>query len=185
MTVAGKESPLGFALLGLLMQGPQSGYDLRKVFVSTPMGIFSDSPGAIYPALRRLEQRGFITSGPASRAGRRRRAFTPTAEGRTAFTKWATHVPTRDDVAREWDVVMLRLALSTGILKPAGLAALLARIDEELKGFLADLEAYRDGPGADMPLPAQLAFDSGLAAVRARTRWVREARQRLTERRTR
>ena len=32
---------------------------------------------------------------------------------------------------------------------------------------------------------AQLAVDSGLAAVRARTSWVREARQRLTERRTR
>jgi DNA-binding PadR family transcriptional regulator len=185
MTVAVGESPLAYALLGLILQQPQSGYDLRKVFVSTPMGLFSDSPGAIYPALRRLEQRGWIASGPAPRAGRRRRVFAPTDKGRAAFTEWVSHTPTRDDVTREWDVVMLRLALSTGIVKPARLTALMARIDEELKGFLANLEAYRDGPGADMPLPAQLAFDSGLAAVRARTRWVREARQRLTERRTR
>ena len=50
---------LGYALLGLL-QKPSSGYDLRKVFSSTSMKTYSDSPGAIYPALRRLEHRGLV-----------------------------------------------------------------------------------------------------------------------------
>ena len=80
---------------------------------------------------------------------------------------------------------MLRLALSTGVLKPAGLAALLTRIDTALSEFERELDAYRAGPGEDLPLAAQLAFDSGLDAVRARGRWVRDARRRLSERRTR
>ena len=48
-------SLLGFALLGLLHQKSASGYDLRKIFASTAMGTFSDSPGAIYPTLTMLE----------------------------------------------------------------------------------------------------------------------------------
>ena len=54
------DSLLGFALLGLLEERPRSGYDLRKVFAQTAMGTFSDSPGAIYPALGRLEKRGLV-----------------------------------------------------------------------------------------------------------------------------
>src|SRR5258708_31023457 len=52
-STASTESLLGFAILGMLHARPQSGYDLRKAFVATPMRLFSDSPGAIYPALRR------------------------------------------------------------------------------------------------------------------------------------
>ena len=49
---------LGHALLGLLHGSSLSGYDVRKIFTETPMGSFSNSPGAIYPALERLEKAG-------------------------------------------------------------------------------------------------------------------------------
>ncbi|HEX3968204.1 MAG TPA: PadR family transcriptional regulator, partial [Edaphobacter sp.] len=55
-------SILGHALLGLIYQQPLSGYDVKKIFASTPMAGFSDSPGAIYPALRRLEKSGLVRS---------------------------------------------------------------------------------------------------------------------------
>jgi len=179
------ESTLGYALLGLLMQQPQSGYDLRKVFVATPMGIFSDSPGAIYPALGRLERHGWIAAGPAPRGGRRRRVYTPTSEGRTAFAEWVSQSPTREDVARQWDVVLLRFALMGGVLKPAVVEQLLARLEIVLDEHLAQLEAFHAGPGQEMPLLAQLAFESGIEGVRAQTRWVRRARQRAGNRRRR
>jgi len=51
---------LGYALLGLIHQKPSSGYDLRKTFAETAMGNYSDSPGAIYPALERLESQGLV-----------------------------------------------------------------------------------------------------------------------------
>jgi DNA-binding PadR family transcriptional regulator len=50
-------STLEFALTGLLRQKPQSGYDLRKTFTDTAMRHYSDSPGSIYPAMRRLQAR--------------------------------------------------------------------------------------------------------------------------------
>lgn len=171
------ESTLGYALLGLVIQQPQSGYELRKVFVATPLGIFSDSPGAIYPALGRLERRGWIAAGPASRGGRRRRVFAPTPEGRSAFAEWVSQNPTREDVARQWEVVLLRFALMGGVVKPAVVEQLLARVETVLDEHLAELEAFHAGPGQKMPLLAQLAFESGVEGVRAQTRWVRRARQ--------
>src|SRR3954462_14165168 len=64
---------LGYALLGLLQQKPSSGYDLRKIFSSTSMKTYSDSPGAIYPALRRLEQEALIRGTIEEGSGLRRR----------------------------------------------------------------------------------------------------------------
>ena len=179
------ESTLGYALLGLLTQEPRSGYDLRKVFVATPMGLFSDSPGAIYPALGRLERRGWIVAGPAPRGGRRRRVYSPTPEGRTAFTDWVSQSPTHDDVARRWDVLMLRIALMHGVVKPAAIEQILASTEAALKEHLATLEAFQDGPGRQMPVLAQLAFESGIEGVRAQARWIRRARQRPGARRKR
>jgi DNA-binding PadR family transcriptional regulator len=66
-------SLLGYALLGLLAQKESSGYDLRKTFADTPMQSFSDSPGAIYPALKRLELSGLIRGKVEQGSGLRRR----------------------------------------------------------------------------------------------------------------
>ena len=80
---------LGYALLGLLHGKASSGYDLRKIFTETPMGRFSDSPGAIYPALRRLEERKLITeSAIVQPTKRRRKALQITPEGRVASKAW-------------------------------------------------------------------------------------------------
>src|SRR5580704_12277438 len=64
---------LGYALLGLLHQKPASGYDLRKIFSSTSLKSYSDSPGAIYPALGRLEKQGLIRGTVEEVSGLRRR----------------------------------------------------------------------------------------------------------------
>ena len=75
-------SVLGYALLGLVSQQPLSGYDVKKIFATTPMAGFSDSPGAIYPALQRLEKAGLVRSEVKQMAGlRQRRVFRITAKG--------------------------------------------------------------------------------------------------------
>src|SRR5467141_2743377 len=102
-------STLAFALLGLIWQEPRSGYDLRKSFSSTQMISFSDSPGAIYPALRRLEQRGHVRGHiEKERNSRRRNVFQLTALGRAEFRRWQAQPVMRNDVIRNLDALMLR-----------------------------------------------------------------------------
>ena len=63
-------TPFEHILLGLICLAPSSGYDLKRIFAATPMGLYQPSSGALYPALRRLELRGLVQvqapAGPGS-----------------------------------------------------------------------------------------------------------------------
>jgi PadR family transcriptional regulator AphA len=92
-------SLLDHALLGLISQAPVSGYDLRKTFATTPMASFSDSPGAIYPALARLETNGLVRGHIVEGSGlRRRKIYSLTAAGKAKLADWLSVAVTREDV---------------------------------------------------------------------------------------
>lgn len=85
---------LEFAILGLLNDSPMHGYELRKR-LSDLLGTFrAFSYGSLYPTLRRMSEAGWIVDEEplvepeghdASRAGRRRRVYRLTAEGKEHF----------------------------------------------------------------------------------------------------
>jgi DNA-binding PadR family transcriptional regulator len=170
--VRGGASTLEYALLGLLHQAPASGYDLRKTFVTTPLSLFSDSPGAIYPALRRLTRRRWLAAVATLRTGRRRQAFAPTSAGREAFARWLRQAPSRDDVVRDWDVLMLRLAFMSGNAPPPEIVAFLEALEVELTGHLAGLQSFLAAAGAKLTFSGRLAFESGIYGYRAQVRWL-------------
>jgi len=77
------------------------------------MNTYSDSPGAIYPALRRLEQQGLIRGSIEESSGlRRRQMFRLTPQGLAALKHWINRPVVRADVIRGLDEVMLRFAFS-------------------------------------------------------------------------
>ena len=88
---------LEFAILGLLHQSPMHGYELRKQLAQLLGGLRSISYGSLYPALRRMQAAGLIsTDEPTPRAllpadappltGRRGKVvYTITAEGKERF----------------------------------------------------------------------------------------------------
>ena len=168
---------LGHVLLGLLHQAPRSGYDLRKIVVSTPMSLFSDSPGAIYPALRSLQKAGLIVVEHAARGGRRRSTFVPSAKGRSSFVAWLRQPPTHDDVTRDWPLMMLRLAFMDGLVTPADITAFLTRLTLEIDAHVLELEAFVAQHRAVLPPAARLALESGIHDARSRSTWLRRARR--------
>lgn len=90
--MAKKSGVLEFAVLGLLQESPMHGYELRKR-LNAVLGTFhSISYGSLYPCLKELLAKGWITeeSGPAAAApalsGRRARiVYKLTAEGKERF----------------------------------------------------------------------------------------------------
>src|SRR5271169_983806 len=120
---------LGYALLGLL-QKPSSGYDLRKVFSSTSMKTYSDSPGAIYPALARLEKAGLIRGAIEEGSGmRRRQIFRLTPKGLAELKKWITRPVTPEDLVWGQQEIMLRFAFSEIAVGPAAAIELLQSLE--------------------------------------------------------
>ena len=168
---------LGHVLLGLLDQEPRSGYDLRKVVISTPMSLFSDSPGAIYPALKALQKAGLIVVDAAARSGRRKATFVPSAAGRAAFVAWLRTPPTHDDVTRLWPLQMLRLAFMDGLVPPAEIAGFLGRLQVEVDAHVAELEAFMTQHRSILPPAARLALGSGISDARGRAAWLTRARR--------
>ena len=156
-------SQLGFALLGLLHQQPMSGYDLRKVFTTTAMAGFSDSPGAIYPALNRLAKGGLVR-GAVEKTGslRTRRVFANTPAGTAALKAWLELPVTRQDVVRGVDLLLLRFAFMDQTLGPVQSTRFLKEFASAMESYTAELRQFLSVNRTSMPTSARLAFECGL-----------------------
>ena len=177
------KSTLEYALAGQLRHKPQSGYDLRKTFTTTGMRHYSDSPGSIYPALRRLEKRGWIEAVPAQGEEsdpRRRQLFTLTAAGKEALVAWVSIPLTRDDVVLRISEVMLRFAMMDGTVPRTTAIQFLADFEREKAAHAAEsrvkLEEMRAKAGLHTGV---LAYESGIEGMEAQVSWARRSREQL------
>ena len=169
---AARISDLGYALLGLVAEKECSGYDLRRIFSDTPMARFSDSPGAIYPALRRLEHQGLIRGRTQTSAGiRRKRVFRLTPQGDTELRRWLERPVSREDVTRRVDQLMLRFSYMDQALGSRATLRLLQGMERELAGYLAVLHAAKESMTTTMPLSARLALDRGVRDYESWHEW--------------
>lgn len=174
-------SLLGYAILGLLYQETRSGYDLRKIFANTPMGTFSDSPGAIYPALQRLEKQGLVRGQLQPSSGRRRRVFRPTASGRRSFKAWQTKAISQDEVIHHVEELMLRFGFMDETAGPAQAARFLKGLTRELRLYLPSLRQFLRANARQMPLSGRLALESGVRDYEGLLRWSQSALAKYTK----
>jgi PadR family transcriptional regulator, regulatory protein PadR len=74
-------------VLAVLGSGPAHGYALIELLRERSGGFFELPEGTVYPALHRLERAGLVESGWSQAAGRRRRVYALTAQGRRALSQ--------------------------------------------------------------------------------------------------
>ncbi len=169
--MAATVTPLGYALMGLIRDEARSGYALRKVFETTPMGNYSSSPGSIYPALKALERTGLVEARDATSRGKG--LYHLTVQGRAAFADWL-RAPVED-----LGEAMLRFAF----LHDAETSVTLAFLDAfeaTARQGVAGLEAFLDSEdGRAMPLQARLAVEHGRRGQMASVDWAVWARKQL------
>jgi DNA-binding PadR family transcriptional regulator len=166
---------LGLCLLGLVHQAPRSGYELRKVFAGTAMGSYSDSPGAIYPALRRLHGLGLVSKRRGGSARRPTEVFRPTRAGVAALRRWLARPVAADDVRRREGELALRFAFMGDLLRRRDVVAHLRALKREILAVLVETRSWRDAHGGEMAIHARLALDLGIARYGAWARWVTAA----------
>ena len=169
------------ALLGLVHGGTDTGYALVKLFETTPMGHYSASPGAIYPALKRLEARGLLKGqAQAANRGRPKRQFELTPEGHAALLDWMATPVTAEDVTWHQDDLLLRFSFmgqaGADDLARRFLADLADACSVVLSGLRAHHQGMLDAENDQSPLPTgRLALGCGIEAYRGLRRWARAA----------
>ena len=92
-----------YPILGLLGIKPMSGYEIRS-WIEEYLGFFwNEGWGQIYPALKELKERGFISlqsdAAITKRGSRPRKVFAITESGRTALQRYLS-VPPDDESFR-------------------------------------------------------------------------------------
>lgn len=174
-------SPLRLAILGLVAMHPQSGYDLRKVFETTPMGNFSSSPGAIYPALKALEKKGWIRGEPENTESLRPRLVYSITEEGDAILRAELKTPvTHEDLIWHFDLVMLRFAFIDRIGNKQALR-FLGEFRTESEAYVDHLEELRESMRENMSPCGRLALEHGIQASRGSALWAKKAIEELSQ----
>jgi PadR family transcriptional regulator, regulatory protein AphA len=165
-------------LLGLVCTSPSSGYDLKRIFAATPMGIYQPSSGSLYPALRRLEQRGLVQSqaaaGEADQSARRRHVYEPTPAGLAIHRTWLGTPVKPETVSRDLGLHLMRFVMMERLFPPEEVLAFLHSLTDALAVQTTQLEQYAAAAAAGLgDRHPQLALDHGLVVHRASLRWAR------------
>ena len=168
-------TPLRLAILGLISMQPLSGYDVRKVFETSPMGNFSSSPGAIYPALKSLEKSGLVHGVPdKTESLRPRLLYSLTERGEAALNHELERPVTRYDITQRYDLLLLRFAFLDRLGIPRVLQFLRQLLDE-LEAYIPYLEQVHEETRKQSTLCGRLALEQGIEGYRANAQWARRA----------
>jgi DNA-binding PadR family transcriptional regulator len=163
-------------LLGMIAAAPSTGYDLKQAFATTPLGVYQPSSGALYPALRRLEQRGLLRAEPDNPDGRprsrRRFVYHLTETGRSAHAAWVRQPVNPATIAGDIPLHLMRFVMMERVLSRDEVLAFLTDLRDALTAYLDGLERYAATAGFDERHPP-LALDHGIAAHTASLAWTK------------
>jgi DNA-binding PadR family transcriptional regulator len=161
-----------YALLGLTGAWPMAGYDIHRAFATTPLGHFSSSPGAIYPALRRLARQGLLECRlDTTVEARPRRMYSLTKAGRDVLDAWLHEPVTREDLIRGRGAPALRFAFAEWRLSRDEVLAYLRGYREVVGAYVEELRGHTRDIPAEAGVHARLAMELGIRACEAELEW--------------
>ena len=169
-------------LLAVIASEPRSGYGLKKMFNSSPASVYQPSPGALYPALRRLEERGLLHAEKQVSSGRRAlRLYQVTEAGLAVYLEWLRKPVVPETVGADLGQNLMRFSLMENYLERAEVIAFLADLGGALDAFVTGVEQFAASRQGMLGQHALLALEHGIAIHQASLEWVRSAMAALGE----
>jgi DNA-binding PadR family transcriptional regulator len=170
---------LEHAVLGVVWRdGPCTPYAIRRHFLASPSPSWSGSAGAIYPAVRRLEQQNFLSSSRTKGDRRGARCYTLTAAGRAALRAWLIPPLPPAAMAAQPDPIRTRLFF-LNVLASTERRRFFSEVERGLVERLALERASWEAARREDDAIETLAARGALLQTRARLAWLREARNEL------
>lgn len=79
---------LDFIILGFLMHGDMSGYDIKQQMTYSTSNFYDASFGSIYPMLKKMQERGLLESKEIVDGGKYKKVYSINEDGKSKFIKW-------------------------------------------------------------------------------------------------
>ncbi|MBE6024368.1 MAG: PadR family transcriptional regulator [Cellulosilyticum sp.] len=124
-----------YIILGLLYAKAKSGYDIKKIMEENIGMFYKASNGSIYPALRKLENKGWIERCIESAGHREKKIYQITKVGQIAFLDWVK-VPISYNAGNMQECVKV---FFFDFLEEAERDQALSRLEDEVKQNLEEL----------------------------------------------
>jgi PadR family transcriptional regulator AphA len=158
---------LGHALLGVLAEGPRTGYALVRHLAQSIAYTWPAGHSQVYPELARLLAAGLIREGEPGPRGAK--PYELTDAGLDEVRRWLRETPPSRTVR---DEAALRLFF-LWLLDPAGAEDYLRGEAERARTVLAELEeiAAQEDPDTPKTRAYRVALELGLRSARARLEW--------------
>ena len=151
-----------------------SGYAIRKEFETTALGHFSSSPGAIYPALNRLQKKGFIEKVKIEADGKYRFRITPL--GIDVLKEWFLSPLFKKDVTHHLNEALLKFGFMGDMVSEELVLDYLKSLNELLKNYLKELQQYhKSSTFSSLPLHGKIAFEHGLMSYGSTLKWCKKS----------
>lgn len=175
---------LDHILLALLVR-PASGYDLKKEFDGGARHYWAADLAQIYPTLKKLESKGFLTSSPAeSDKGPPRRVYTRTEQGRDELLAWLDQGPVMGKQRLPY-LAQLEHFYEVGDLDATyNFVAVLRTHFAAFDRFLSEVEFIDPDEMNDAQFHELITLRYGIAVSAARVAWCDETLAQLDRRRT-
>jgi PadR family transcriptional regulator AphA len=162
---------LGHALLGVLAEGPRTGYGLVRHLAQSVAYTWPASHSQVYPELARLRDAGLIRESAAAPRGGR--VYELTDAGLDEVRRWLRETEPSRTVRDEASLRLFFLWL----LDPDEAEAYVRGVAERARELLAQLEEIAEQEDPDTPKTRayRTALELGLHTARARLAWAEEA----------
>jgi DNA-binding PadR family transcriptional regulator len=86
-------SATAYVILGMLRNGPRSGYEIKQAVDYSTRFFWAASYGQIYPELRKLAKAGLVEGESLPQGGRKRTVYRLTSAGRKQLREWLNEEP--------------------------------------------------------------------------------------------
>jgi PadR family transcriptional regulator AphA len=173
----GPVSRTRYALLGILTNGPMSGYDMKQFIDESISHFWSESYGNLYPRLRELHEEGLIDRRQEPRdAAPDAYVYTLTEAGKKAFVEWIEQPSLAERVR---DELLLRVFFGCKVPLTATIRQIedFARRQEATLSTFRGIAATLDREHADNPCKPYwlMTLRRGELVAEARLAWAKES----------
>jgi PadR family transcriptional regulator AphA len=164
--------------LGMLTDGPASGYDLKKQFESSFAHFFAAGYGSIYPALSSLSENGLVECEEIPQEGKPdRKVYQITAEGRQ-FLLEALRNPSPSHKIRSEFLATMCFA---HLMRPQDIETVLNNRLADIAQYQAMFKEFETEEMSDWPAGMKFVLGFGKAVAGTMQTYINENRHLMTE----